>query len=115
MSCRINQALRRAINGQGVKASTTDSYIGCTVHELMRHLESQFLPGMTWGNWGRGSGKWHIDHVVPLGAVDVTNETHLRVACRYTNLRPAWCSDNVAKGKKIDSSLIVKHFTGGTT
>src|SRR4029077_11336994 len=34
--------------------------IGCSFEELIKHLESTWLPGMSWANWGRGKDKWHI-------------------------------------------------------
>lgn len=115
LSCRMNQALRRALGGKAVKPSTTMQLVGCTVDELMRHLESLFLPGMSWDNWGRGKGKWHIDHVLPCAGTDMADPRKARAASHYTNLRPMWSHDNQSKGKRVDLADALSHFARLTT
>lgn len=73
-------------------------FIGCSVLELKKHIEKQFEPGMTWEN----HGEWHIDHIVPLSAFDLTKKDHVIFACHYTNLQPLWAEDNLSKGAKLD-------------
>ena len=75
-------------------------YIGCTSQFLRWWIESQFQPGMTWDNLGRGKDCWHIDHEYPLTLVDPHDERTL-VYFRWTNLRPMWEADNFAKSDKI--------------
>jgi len=70
--------------------------LGCSIDELKQHLESKFLPGMTWNNYGRFG--WHIDHIRPLSQFDLTNPEQLKIACHYTNLQPLWWRDNLSKG-----------------
>jgi hypothetical protein len=93
--CRMFLALRR-----GWKAGRTVELLGCSVSECLSHLESKFLPGMTWGNWGSGKGNstWHIDHITPVSAFDLTNEQAQKACFHYTNLQPMWGSDNIRKG-----------------
>lgn len=76
------------------KKSHLGEYIGCTLLELKTHLEEQFTPGMTWGNYG----EWHIDHIVPLDSA--TTVDGLYTLCHYTNLQPLWAIDNIRKGNK---------------
>lgn len=77
------------------KTSTTGQLIGCDWPELKRHIERQFLKGMTWEN--RGS-VWHVDHILPLaGAKDLED---LRSLCHFTNLRPLWAMENRSKSAK---------------
>lgn len=67
---------------------------GCSMLFLARHIEAQFLPGMSWSNYG----DWQIDHITPISTAktpeDVISLSH------FTNLRPVWKSDN---RKKSDS------------
>lgn len=77
------------------RTGKTLEYLGCSWAELRTHLESQFKPGMTWENYGITG--WHIDHIIPLCAFDLTKEEDLRKACHYTNLRPLWAHENIAK------------------
>lgn len=66
----------------------------------MKHLEAKFAPGMTWDNYGVDG--WHIDHIMPLAAFDLTDEQQRQQACHYTNLQPLWAAENLAKGAKVN-------------
>ena len=67
--------------------------IGCTGRELVMHLESQFLPGMSWDN----RNEWHIDHIIPLSSFNLLDSIQFSKASHYTNLRPLWAKDNKYK------------------
>lgn len=71
-----------------------------TTRELLKHLERKFEPGMSWENHGKD---WHIDHIMPLTGkgVDLNNPAHQYAVCHYTNLRPAWGSENMAKNNHV--------------
>ena len=70
---------------------------GCTPSQLRQHIESQFAKGMTWQNQGR----WHLDHIMPCSAFDLTNPEQVKVCFNWQNLRPIWAKKNLRKGKKI--------------
>jgi hypothetical protein len=90
MRVRMCQAIRSA----GVyKTDRTLALIGCTSKQLKKHIESKFLPGMTWSNRRR----WHVDHIVPIAAFDISTEEGQRAAFHYTNLQPLWAKDNLKK------------------
>jgi hypothetical protein len=72
--------------------------MGCTITKLREHLESKFKPGMTWGNYGKGVGKWCIDHIVPMNEFDLLDEAQQRIVCHYTNLQCLWFDENSNKG-----------------
>lgn len=93
-------AISRVKDSGGIKRDHTINYIGCTHAMLKEHIESQFKPGMTWDNHGK---EWHIDHIMPLSKFDLTNQHHVRLAMRYTNLQPLWARDNFVKGDRIIS------------
>lgn len=75
--------------------------LGCSIDFFKQHLESQFTEGMSWENWGVGRGNWHIDHIMPLAAFDLTDRQHLILACHYGNLQPLWAEHNWLKSDKI--------------
>lgn len=77
------------------------SLLGCSIQELREHIESKWQPGMTWTNHGYGQGKWHIDHVIPCSAFDLSYLTEQRKCFHYTNLQPLWQRDNLSKGDKV--------------
>jgi len=94
LRARLNAALR----GKGQRGSAIRN-LGCSIPELQSYIESKFLPGMSWKNWGRGT--WHIDHMMPLSSFDLSDPQQLKKACHYTNLQPLWAKDNLRKSNKI--------------
>lgn len=71
---------------------------------LMAHLESLFMPGMTWANHGT---VWHIDHVYPCSRFDLKNPAERNKCFSIENLQPLWSRDNLQKGNKIPKSFLV--------
>lgn len=78
------------------KSNKTISYLGCSTVEFVRYLESKFLEGMTWEN----RKEWHIDHIIPCCAFDLTKEEELKECFHYKNFRPLWAKDNINKIKE---------------
>lgn len=91
----LRARLGRAMRGETKLASAVKD-LGCTVEQLREHLESLFQPGMGWHNYGRTG--WHIDHVRPLSAFDLSVKEQALAACHFTNLQPLWWRDNLQKG-----------------
>lgn len=89
---RIYGALKR---NKFVKKSKSLEILGGTYEEIRKHLESQFIDGMTWANHGH----WHIDHIVPLSSAKTEEEMYK--LCHYKNLQPLWAVDNLKKGNRI--------------
>lgn len=81
------------ISHGGRKAAKTEEYLGCTVAECRAHLESLFLPGMSWDN----HGEWHIDHIRPCASFDFSDQEQIKECMHYTNLQPLWAKDNLSK------------------
>ena len=86
----IRTRLRKAIKG---KDASFSEYIGCTIDQLILHLESQFDSKMAWENYG----EWHIDHIVPLASFDLTDRAQLLKACNFNNLQPLWKDEHLIK------------------
>lgn len=87
---RLNKAIQFSKTGSAVKD------LGCSIEQLKIYLESRFVSGMTWDNYG----EWHIDHIKPLASFDLTDYQQLKEACHYTNLQPLWAVDNLRKGNR---------------
>jgi hypothetical protein len=98
ISCALRSRLFHALKNNQKRGSAVRD-LGCTIEQLKLHLESLFLPGMNWDNYGLHG--WHIDHIVPISSFDITNPEQLKKACHYTNLQPLWAEDNLRKGDKI--------------
>lgn len=93
LRCRIAYAVRA---GRCGKASNSTDLIGCDAHQLVAHIESLFLEGMCWSN----KHLWHIDHIIPVSAFDLSTKEGQQAAFHYTNLRPLWATDNHRKSSK---------------
>ena len=81
------------------KSKRTMELIGCDVSRLMKHLESQFKPGMSWENYGA----WHVDHIRPCASFDLSLEEHQNQCFHYSNLQPLWAAENLRKGYKYEN------------
>lgn len=98
---RIKDALRSrvrvALHGYkrgSRKAGGAVKDLGCSVGELLSHLERQFSSGMTWDNYG----EWEIDHIKPLSKFDLTDPVQFKEAANFKNLQPLWKEENKKKG-----------------
>jgi len=80
------------------KPGLWESYVGYTLGEFREHLQSQFEPGMSWGNYGR----WHIDHIRPIASFDFDryDDEDFKRCWSLSNLRPLWARDNWTRKKK---------------
>jgi hypothetical protein len=92
---RLYHALKAQVAS---KSFSTLTYIGCSLEEYKKYIESLWLPGMSWENWTTDG--WHIDHIVPLTSFNLLDEEELQKAFHYTNTQPLWAEDNLRKGNR---------------
>lgn len=95
---RIHTVLRRRML-LGYKSASSMTLVGCSVDDLMRHIESLFLPGMRWDN----HGEWHVDHKRPCASFDLLDPKQQRACFHYTNLQPLWAVDNLKKHARTEN------------
>lgn len=103
LASKLRSRLWSALKGKGVKSGSAIRDLGCSLAELKRHLECKMLPCMKWENYGKKSGKmcWHIDHITPLSAFDLTKRDEFLKANHYTNLQPMCYVENLRKSAKL--------------
>lgn len=85
-------------------------FVTFTFPELTRHLEKQFIDGMTWDNYG---SYWHIDHVKPLSWFNL--ETEFKLAWALENLQPLKAFENLSKNNRYEGkykSISQKNISG---
>lgn len=92
----LRSRLLKALD-KNLKTGSAVEDLGCSVKEFKSYLESNFLPGMSWNNQGKGKDKWNIDHIKPLKDFDLTQQEELKKACHYSNLQPLWEVDHYSK------------------
>lgn len=95
----ISSAIWLSLKGNKRGAHWED-LVGYTIEMLKKHLEAQFVNGMTWDNYGQ----WHIDHRIPKNVFNFTKPEHLdfKRCWMLENLQPLWAKENLEKYTKID-------------
>jgi hypothetical protein len=94
---RMSRRLREVLSGKK-RGKRWEELVGYSVSDLKAHLESLFLPGMTWTN----RGEWEIDHVKPVILFHVDSYDHpgFKQCWALSNLQPLWRTDNRKKSCK---------------
>jgi hypothetical protein len=100
---RVRTAL---ILGGARKSRHTMELVGCSIKDLINHIESQFDNKMTWKNYGKYG--WHIDHIKPCVAFDLTKPEEQNKCFNYKNLQPMWGTDNRKKNSFYNGKYIRK-------
>lgn len=89
---RINRAIQ-----SNFKAGSSVRDLGCTIEFFKEYIESLFTEGMNWNNHARYG--WHLDHIIPLHTVDLTDREQFKLVCHYSNLRPLWWNENLSRNR----------------
>ena len=91
----LRRRMRKVLNGT-LKCEDTFKLLGCSTKDWKIYLESKFLNCMNWDNYG----EWHIDHIIPCAAFDLTKPENQKKCFHYSNTQPLWAKDNLRKGDK---------------
>ena len=106
--CSLRATIRSAIMrfGSSVKKESTLVLIGCSIQFLRNHLESLFYKDnrISWDTYGIKG--WHIDHIIPCAAFDLTKLEERKKCFNWSNLQPLWGIENCRKGKKIITTVL---------
>jgi len=92
MRCHLYRIL------QGQKSMSTKELLGYNVEELKIHIESLWVEGMNWENWGK---EWEIDHIYPLSQYLKEGETRPSIINSLKNLQPISKIENRKKSNKL--------------
>lgn len=100
----IAYAVRASVKRLGKIKS--DSHIiealGYSRSEFKQHMESLFVEGMTWENYG----EWQIDHVRPVTLFIKDGNLNTLEIHALSNLQPLWAEENMAKGVKYSDPIL---------
>jgi len=97
VSERIRAALKSYLKNKYKNKGSTIEFLGCNIEELKIHLQNQFREGITWQN----HGEWHIDHIIPCAAFDLSKKEDCLKCFNYKNLQPLWAHENLSKSNKM--------------
>ncbi len=100
MRANIAQSLKR-YGRESKQGRHWEEIVGYSTSDLKKWLEKQFLPGMSWENYGQ----WHIDHRTPITAFNYQTvaDVDFRRCWDLKNLRPLWALDNIKKHNKLEN------------
>lgn len=76
------------------KNNLTSSILGYSANEFKERMETNFMRGMNWSNYGN----WHVDHKKPVSKFK--EGTPANIVNALCNLQPLWAKDNLIKGNK---------------
>lgn len=99
---KIRRNLNQAVQYNWLTGETIEN-LGCSIEDFKKYIESLFKPGMTWENHSYFG--WNFDHIIPLGAFDLTNQEQLREATHFTNIQPIWREENIKKAHTTDKII----------
>lgn len=102
---RIQQSYREYVGSS--KSRATTKYLKCNINFLVKWFEYNFTKKMTLENHG---DYWHMDHVIPIGTFDLSNEDDINSCYIWCNLSPLKGKDNMAKKDSIDKKQLKKHL-----
>jgi hypothetical protein len=93
--CNLRSSLSQSIkrNKLSKKHKTLD-ILGCSLDDFKSLIESKFLDGMSWDNYG----EWHLDHKIPISWAE--NENEVYILSHFSNFQPLWKFDNLSKGNR---------------
>ena len=77
-------------------AKTCIEFMGCDFHSFRLYMQSRFVDGMSWDNYG----EWEYDHKIPMSSFDLTVASERDACNHYTNIQPLWKWENAAKGNR---------------
>lgn len=89
---------------------STFNILGYTLEDLVKHIESQFEPWMTWENNGiynPGKKTWQIDHIIPDSyfQYESIHDDGFLKSWALSNLRPLEAFENIIKNNKHVTKL----------
>lgn len=102
LKANLRSRVSMAVKGI-LKSARTLELLGCSFEEFKSHLESKFLPGMTWDNYGKDG--WEADHILPCDSFDLTDPEQQKVCFNYKNIQPLWHNQNRRKSNRLDWTL----------
>jgi len=95
LKCNLRTRIWFALFRSGSKKiSKTEELLGCNIDFLKQYIENLWEINMSWKTYGKNG--WHIDHIIPCSAFDLTKGEEQKKCFHYTNLQPLWATTKIA-------------------
>lgn len=102
LSNRLRGNIRKAFHRTGIrKRSKSMVFLGCSIDQAKAHIEGQFVTGMSW----EIPNSFHIDHLIPVSAFDLSDLEEARLAFNWRNLQPLTPHSNSVKHATLPNPL----------
>ena len=89
--------LKRTLKAtNSTKDTRTYEMLGYCNEQLKESIESKFLEGMSWSNYG----DWHVDHIYPVTRYIKDGVEDPAIINALDNLTPMWAEHNMEKGER---------------
>jgi hypothetical protein len=96
---RVSFQIRFALKNNGSKkyGKSCLKFLGYTIEDLKKHIESLFDANMSWANHGI---YWHIDHIIPQSLLPYTSmeDESFKKCWSLENIRPLEAKQNMSDG-----------------
>jgi len=93
---QLRSRMSAAVRGN-FRAGSAVEDLGMSIESFKVHLEANWDADMSWSNYGKGPGKWCIDHIYPLAKADLTNRVEFLAVANWQNQVPRWHVENSTK------------------
>lgn len=97
--------IERVMAGSRRGGLSAERRVGFTAQQLRSRMEDQFLPGMSWDNYGT---HWQIDHIASISELMKAGVTDPKIVNGLNNLRPLWKGENMKKNAKFALGVKLK-------
>ena len=87
------------LNNLVQKKRDTYDLLGYSAQDLKENIESKFIEGMSWDNYG----KWEIDHIKEVCTFE--KDTPMNGVNSLSNLQPLWKMDNLKKWFELKKKM----------
>jgi hypothetical protein len=101
---RSRSIIRMTLLSFGPGGKTFLNLTGCDGNAFRQHIQSLWLPNMSWANFGRGG--WNIGHIIPCShfKLQLLTPEGLHACFHFSNLQPEWEHTNSCKHSKTSLS-----------
>ena len=101
LACRMKSLMHTSLRSTK-NGSKWEDLAGYSVDKLKKHLEKQFIDGMTWERFL--NGEIHIDHKILVSVFNFSSpdDADFKRCYALKNLQPMWGIENLKKGNNLE-------------
>ena len=103
----LSSTLSRLLSKTSLSSKNSIRFTGFKdVDQFRTYIETTWQRGMSWDNYGRGDGKWVVDHICPKSMYDHSKAAEVFKCWNWRNLRACWWRQNLEKSADWNLALV---------